>query len=360
MNITCVISSLGCGGAERVLTHLLNYWAYDDEDQITLLTLSCSSDFFAVPKNIKRVNLDLSADSTHVFAACFNNLRRLVMLRRLIKKTQPEVVISFIDITNILCLLSLKGTGIPVIVSERNHLFRDNLAQSWRYLRRLTYPWASSLVTQNQSIAEDAKSLKLNRQIHVIPNPLDFSSLSPHTIVRDPNQIVALGSLSHQKGFDLLLEAFARIRTRFPKARLTIYGEGPLRGALEEHIKQLRLTKQVRLPGQTSTAQGVLQGAGIFVLSSRFEGSPNVLAEAMACGCACISYNCPHGPSELIKHNQTGLLVSQGNIASLEAAMLALLKNPRYANELGQLAQEDMQRRFDLPTIATAWKKILP
>jgi glycosyltransferase involved in cell wall biosynthesis len=172
-----------------------------------------------------------------------------------------------------------------------------------------------------------------------------------------PPVIVAMGRLVPQKGFDMLLDAFAPVARRHPDWNLEIWGEGPQRAALERRRAALGLEQRVRLPGTTAEPHDTLRRAGIFVLSSRREGFPMVLGEAMASGVPCVSFDCPSGPRELIRDGIDGLLVPPSNVAALSAALERLIVDRDLAQRLASKAPEVVDR-FSLDAILRQWSAI--
>ena len=166
-------------------------------------------------------------------------------------------------------------------------------------------------------------------------------------------RIVGLGRLADHKGFDLLLAAFQEVAADHPDWVLEIFGEGDQRPILEQYRDQHRLGDRVRLPGWTDRPAAVLSRGDIFVLPSRYEGFPNALLEAMACGLACISFDCDSGPREIIRPGVDGLLVPAGDVAALASALGQLMSDSDLRQRLGNRARE-VVTRFSDPRASSA------
>jgi len=172
-----------------------------------------------------------------------------------------------------------------------------------------------------------------------------------------PPVVVAMGRLVPQKGFDMLIDAFAPLARNHPDVTLEIWGEGPERSRLERRRDDLGLAGRVRLPGTTTEPHAAIGRAGVFVMSSRREGFPMVLGEAMASGVPCVSFDCPSGPRELIRDGVDGLLVPPNDVPALGAALERLITDRELAARLASRAPEVVER-FSLEAILEQWSTI--
>ncbi len=360
MRLTLVIPSLECGGAERVMCALANAWAERGHD-VTVLTMNRegSPAFFLQP-SVKRRQLDLPAEPANFVVSASRQLFRIRALRRSFRELKPDLIISFLTHANILTLLAARRLAIPVIVSERADPSMYKIGFLWESLRRMTYPWARMLVCQTQS------SLRWFQRHYglkgcVIPNPVG----APFCEQRDAASrnsdngftVFAVGRLSHEKGFDLLLRAFARVVERHPDWSLKVIGDGPLRSELIADSHQMQLEKRVEFLGAVADPFPLLRSADLFVLPSRFEGFPNALCEAMALGVAPISFDCPSGPAEIIRDGVDGVLVPPQDVDALASAMDSLMTDSALRQSLASRAPEVISR-FSLPKILLLWEDV--
>ena len=360
--ITLVIPWLGRGGAERVMCTLANAWAAEGKD-VTILTLHCAHELaYPIDPSVKVRYLGVTGASFSFTHAVAQNFRRAKVLRSAIRDSRPDVVISFIEIANVATLLATTALRVPVIVSERIDPSLHPLGPVWDILRRITYRClADALVCQTQStLARFQKMIKVRGC--VIPNPVVMPQEPGKPYGKRRNgastrSVTAMGRLVPQKGFDLLLQAFARIAWRHPDWSLTIYGEGPLRNDLETQAKMLGLSDRVQMPGEIVDSFAAFRDSDLFVLSSRFEGFPNVLCEAMASGLPVISFDCPSGAAEIIHHEIDGVLVPQQDVNALAGAMDRLMGNESERSRLALHAPE-MLGRFSLERILSLWQRL--
>jgi glycosyltransferase involved in cell wall biosynthesis len=361
MRLALVISQLSAGGAERVVSTLSGYWA-DHGHDVTLITFwSASTDLYPLNEKVKRIALELGRQSPGVRQHPMTNWRRLWALRRTLRASNPEVVISFLDTINMLTLLASRGLGVPVIASERVHPAYHGIGAVRSRVRRLVYPWAQAVVVPSEGIREWLSAFVSPRALHVIPNPARPAGQGRNVLGAPfpaPHIVIGLGRLEPQKQFDYLLRAFARCSSRHAEWSLAIIGEGSERKNLEQIAVELGIADRVRWLGVVAQPERVLLEASIFVLSSRYEGFPNALLEAMSSGLAAVSFDCPSGPAEIIRHEIDGLLVPPQDLEGLAAALDRLMADEVLRERLGRRATE-VSERFALKSVAGLWEELI-
>jgi glycosyltransferase involved in cell wall biosynthesis len=360
MRILFVISSLAAGGAERVASTLVNHWVKSG-DQVTLVTVdSAGNDFYRLDARVRRVALGLGRDSTNWLEFIRNNVRRVGQLRALIRHSDLDVVVSFMDKTNVLVLLATRGLGVPVVVSE--HIDPRKCSAGWvtAGLRRVLYPSARAVVVLTAGVSEWARRIVRKEAIYVIPNPISEQFLGSHGSNgrSGPHTVVAMGRMEPQKGFDRLLMAFAKCAEGHPEWTLRIVGEGAERPDLQALAVKLGLESRVTLDTVTKEPEKVLRDSDLFVLSSRYEGFPMVLLEAMACGLPVISFDCPSGPREIIRDGVDGILVPANETQALARAMDRLMGGEQERRRLAARATE-VAERFGMAKIDAMWREVL-
>lgn len=352
MRIAFVLAGLGAGGAERVVSLIASRWA-DLGWHVTVISFDAPSNpvFHDFAPNIELVRLDIPA------LGIASASRRITALRGALSGIGPDVVISFLTKVNVLTLLATMGTRFRVIVSERNNARLQAINQAWNMLLARLYRRACDIVIQTEAsraclpAADRARATVIPNPVRLLPAPV--ASAEPPRAT-----IAAVGRLTAQKGFDRLLAAFAHIAPRHPGWRLVIWGEGPSRPALVRYARALGIADRVSFPGLSSTPGNWIHEADIFALPSRFEGFPNVLAEAMAAGLPVVAYDCDFGPAEMITDGVDGLLVPQNSVAGLGAAMDRMMSDSALRSRLGAAAHRSVER-FAVDPVIDRWTQLV-
>lgn len=371
----CIPHLYNSGGMERVLTQKVNWLAAHTEYKITIITTELTPSgmadvYFPLDNSVQVVhlNIDFNADYRKpLFAKWWGHMLRMRAYERALR--------AYIQQNGIKLCISLCGKEIAFLrhlpcktiaelhfsknqrqqLLEANHtgLFWSLLGRirTWQLVRAVKP--LKRLVVLTKADQEDwQKEGCMN--VTVIPNICSLDGLKIPMKSREKS-VLAVGRLHEQKGFDLLLQAWKVIEQKHPEWTLRIVGEGPKRSELEKQIRDLGL-KHVCLAGRTENMAKEYVEASIFVLSSRYEGLPLVLAEAMWCGTPCVSFDCPHGPAELLA-DERGWLVPNGDIEVLTAQIEYVIAHPEEADLKAKKAQTYAQNTYSEEAIMPRWIK---
>lgn len=276
-------------------------------------------------------------------------------LARLLRELAPDVTLSMSTMGNLTaCLAHFAGrVDSPLLVAEHNTLSQawgsSKLRLSWvRFQKNVLYRRARHVIAVSRGVADDlsAQARIPDRKMRVIYNPVigpgfyqRASAEIDHPWFHDGSRIILAASrLVPQKDLPVLLESFRLLREE-RSARLLILGDGGLRQSLEERARDLGIADDVDFLGFVVDAPAYMKRCTVFALSSRYEGLPVALIEAMACGVPVVSTDCPSGPSEIITHGCDGLLVPVGDAVALAAGLERLLDDPGLRERLGQAGQ---------------------
>ncbi len=356
LHLTFVIESLSGGGAQRVLSLLATELCNLDQ-QVSVVTYADNGpDAVILDPRVERLSARLGGASRHALSALLGNVRRIAGLRSMVRRTQPDIVIAFVGTTNILTILACIGLGVPVIISERNDPARQSLGRIWDVLRRTLYRKAA-LVTANSTGAVAAmQSYVPVAKLRHIPNLLP-PHLDPWAPDAENPFVLAVGRLNRQKGFDVLLDAFALFAPRHKDWRLVILGEGPERESLTRRVDSLGLANRVRLEGFVDPAL-YYQRCRMFVLPSRFEGMPNALLEAMGHGCPTVATaGTITGALDPVRGGAGTRAVPPEDPQALAEAMSELAADEDLAYKFGIQARREVEA-LEPQKIARAWLAI--
>jgi glycosyltransferase involved in cell wall biosynthesis len=354
-----VIAGLTAGGAERVLVTMANHWVAEGRP-VSLITMSTvERDFYALDPRVRRVALGVQSASRHVGDAVINNAGRWWRLRKAILGSPGSVVISFGESVSVLCLIAAIGTGRGVVACERNDPRQHSIGRAWGLARRIAYRRAARVVVQTDGVRSWAVTIVRPSGVVVIPNPAP-SECPPASPDGEGGRlsVIGAGRLVDQKGFDTLVRAFAQVAPNEPAWDLVIVGDGPLRDPLLSLAHELGISDRLSLPGVVPDLAHRMAGGGLFVLSSRYEGFPNVLLEAMSCGMAVIATDCPSGPSEIVRDGHDGILVPVDDVPEMGRAMARLMGDARERVRLGNNAVE-VRERFSMASVMSRWDQVI-
>jgi glycosyltransferase involved in cell wall biosynthesis len=375
MRLTIVIAGLGGGGAERVCVNLANAWLARGHEP-TILTISQNSrpPAYAIDPGVTLRDIgwprharsyELNAETVAAIqrglysAGCgelVHDITMLSLLRYAILSTQPDVVVSFIDQTNVRVLAAMHETKLPVIACEVTDT-RRVIVRRWERARGALYTRAAAVVAPDPAISNWLAHR--GARATAIPNPLIAPSmLTTRATNGSRRRLVSLSRLSIEKRPILLLRAFADVAERHPDWDLEFYGIGPQRNTLEHLAEELASPGRIRVCGFTNDPYGALAGADLFVSSSSIEGFGNAIWEALACGVPVIAMDAGPSVRALVRHGVDGLIVPSHNIGALASALERLMTDDVERNRFAARAPE-VVNRFSLESALKQWDDLL-
>lgn len=358
ISLLVVSTSLNSGGAERFTSTLL---AHLDRNLVqTSLALLRDDVGYPLQKAVKVHQLHYNR-AAHLPRAVRN-------LRRVVEQTRPDVVLSNITATNLVTGLALRRVcHRPVWLARIGNTPRYHDTFARRCVARRVYPYADRFVVNSKGLVQDLVGCYpvASGRISVLPNPTDFgyidrqaAMLPEHPRPKDRPLLVAVGRLCQQKRYDLMIDAFARVRAQ-RRVELWVCGEGPTRKQLESQINKQGLHDCVRLLGFCRNPCALMKQADLFLMSSDHEGSPNALIEAQGLGIPAVSTQCPFGPDEIIENGKTGALIPVGDALAMSDAIVALLDNEAQRRRMAVAAKHSARERFAAEQLTRKWEELL-
>ena len=368
--VYCTPALYMAGGVERVLTLKANYFAEHFGYDITIILTEGKDKplFYPLSKRIKIVNLDVNFEElwtcSFVKKVSVYLSKQRIFKKRLtaeLMRIRPDISVSLLR-REINFINDIKDGSKKIGELHVNRANYRNFEEGdANFIKNLFAKfWMRSLVSHLKQLdkfivltEEDKASWTELSNVEVIPDPLafDVAEVSPLKAKR----VIAVGRYVYQKGFDLLLQAWAKIEKQFPDWELAIYGMGD-RSPYDNLAKQLGVDmNRCHLNGSTQNIRKEYLESSLFVFSSRFEGFGMVLIEAMACGLPVVSFDCPCGPKDIVSHDEDGLLVPSGDIDKLANAMSQLMDSNELRHQMAKNAICNV-RRFQIDEIADRWQ----
>ncbi len=340
-----IIPTLRNGGAERVISELANEFIKTNE--VHLVTLFSSDHFYYLDPNIMIHNISDRDKMKKV--TIITHIKTILSLRSFLKIQKPDIIVSFMEYCNLVCMLSSFNLNIKVFISDRNNIQKRTTIIN-DILKKHLYKYATGIIAQTCDVKNILIKKTGNKNIKVIPNPI--KEIQINTKFSKENIILNVGRLVPEKGQKNLINIFHQANRQDWK--LIIIGEGRLRNELERQIKELNLCDSVILPGNTQNIDEWYNRAKIFAFTSISEGFPNALLEAMGAGLPCISYDCDFGAKDIIRHNENGYLVNINDTSSFVNFINLLIHNEELRVKIGYKALKT-NRQYNLSKIATIY-----
>ncbi len=361
LHIVFAIHSLRAGGAERVVSILVNQLSQNPRYKISIITFTGvqESPFYPTDKRVNLIGLgDIENKKKSLLKKAYNIVNGSWKFWKALRAQKPDVLISFIDTVNFLSLLLTRGSKLPVIVSERYD--PTTFKRNWvtKVLRRLTYPFAMGIVAQSSLVARFLGK-RLASKVKIIGNPVSQPKKHADQKVKSTAvKIISVGRLIPSKRMDFLIAAFRQVQARYPKAQLVICGDGPERESLERLIKELGLEKNVKLLGTVKDVEGELTKAQIFAFASESEGFPNALCEAMAVGLVPVITDYGSSTRDIIQEGKNGFVVGRDDKDALVHKICRLIEDEKLRHKIAKEA-EKISQTYGVGYVIKQWEEVI-
>ncbi len=332
--IFILLGNLGSGGAERVAANMANYFVSNGKE-VVIAVYEDSNNFYELDERVKLIPLHLMFDSKSFVTKVTNTIKRLGIIRKVVLNYKPDIVVAFLTSPSVLGVLALLGSKIPFVASERSNPYVYPKEMSLRLMRDYTSYLTDGYIFQTKR-AMDYFPMSVRRKSTVIPNPVSVSNIPDIWRGSREKIIASMGRLSDQKDHETLIRAFSIVFKEHMDYRLVIYGEGPDKKRLQELCEKEGVYEAVDFPGAKRDAIKLIAKAQVFVLSSKAEGFPNALVEAMAAGIPSISTDCPMGPSEVIENGKNGILVPMGDEHAMAASINKIIEDNAFSVNISE------------------------
>ena len=313
MKIAFVIANLNGGGSERAVSNL-SLAMEKEGHNVSIIVLD--ADNIVYPFGGEIIDLNIPHSSSPL-GQIINIFKRKSALKTLFKQYQFDGIFTFMESAGFPSAMASKDVVVSV------HENPDKMSKAYKLLYPYLYPRTKKVIACSKAMEDRLIDLYGFKNTGTIYNSVDIDlvqqkSKEPIEVTRP--FILTVGRLVHVKGFDLLIESYAQSKAK-DKLDLIILGEGELRPELQALIDKKDLTDKVILKGNVDNPFAYYSNADFYVLSSRNEGFPNILIEALACSCPCIAFDCKTGPNEIINDGENGLLVEAESVSALTEAM---------------------------------------
>mgnify|MGYP000894975165 CR=1 FL=1 len=351
MKVMFIIDFLGYGGASKMLTEIANNLSLKGFD-VKVYGYASNSHHYNFVAGVEYIQG--SPLHSNYYLRHFLKVPQVI---KMIRKIKPNVIISFMPNPNVLSIIGTRFTNIPVIISERGDpsIFKGIIPK----IKYFFYNFADVLVCQT----EGAKSFfnnRIKRKSIIIPNSVTIQKTQITPIEQRRKEIAFVGRFQlSQKRQDLMVLAFKEVVKKHPEYKLVFYGDGDDIEIVKNLVRNEGLSNSVIFAGKVDNVIDIIKDAGIFVLTSDYEGIPNALIEAMCLGLPVVSTDCsPGGARLLIENNINGIIVPRGNVQSIANAVNFLIENPSEAQKMGANAQNIIER-FSPEKICSLWEKVI-
>lgn len=353
--IIFLISELNYGGTQKTVINLIEKFSKDNFF-IDIITFEKKKKInFYNNKKINYIPLDIACKSKNKLFGVLNNINRIFLVRRIIKKKQNSVLICFLPSTNIIGLLANFFLKNKIIISERNDTKNQPIGYIWSILRIIFYRFANAIVCNSKQSLNYLNTFLPKKKIKYIPNHI---GIKKNLKILPKKIILSIGRMHLQKGFDILINGFKKSNVYKFGWKLILIGKGKEKSNLLHLVNKLNLQKKVKFINFTNPYIWYKK-AGIFVLTSRYEGMPNVVLEAASAKLPIILSKGTGGALDYIVNNKSGIILKTNSSDELSKKINKLTSNENLRKRLGHEAFKKIEHFTDFEKIYMYWKKVI-
>lgn len=356
MKILIFIDQFSTGGGARVVSRLLDGFVLSGHDVI--LATKLSEKHYPIPEQVKVVPFEIKVHPNKLLALSLTHFEGIKLCRRICKSIKPDIIIGEMSITFMWSYFGSRWLNIPIVAHDHTS-FSRKINPLTDFIRNHLYGLADALVIlteRDKNILQE----KFPRKV-VINNPLPFDPIKEVPVNRR-KAILCVGRFDvwEVKGFDIMIEVFSRLSPKYPDWILEFAGTGSEESVsyIIDLVEQNGLTNQVKFYGQLSDIKSLYQQVQIFALSSRVEGMPMCLMEAMSQGCACVAFEVGGASQEMLENGVSGYCINDGDITGFEQALAKLISDGSLVNEISNNAMRASEK-FSLSSIIQKWTNLL-
>ncbi|MCA9190465.1 MAG: glycosyltransferase [Planctomycetales bacterium] len=357
--LALLVPALFGGGAERLMSQLATRWNSQGFEVHLVTWAATSTDHYSIPDAVIRHGLGMLAPSRGWWSGMVANWQRVKRLRETLQGIQPQLVVSFCDQMNIVALEAC-WDRFPVLIAEHSNPERQRLRFPWEWWRSLRYPGCQACVALSAEIADYMSRWMDRSQLVVIPPAIDPPQLAQVTgaVAKESHRLLFVGRLSHEKGVDILIEAWRRVTHELPAWTLRVVGDGTEKESL---MAQAREMQSVEFSGWQTDPWAAYRSADLFVLPSRYEGFPVALMEALSQGLTCVATNCTSALAVLDRQQRCVRIVPVEDVEALANALVSACKqiesHPDLIHRQGQC--RELVKDFTWEQVGKDWDMLL-
>ncbi len=357
MNIAFVTGSLKRGGAQKMLTFVMNTIATIPSVKIQVILTDEAVVSYSLPNNTQVFSMP---EKTGGKAGAYQKLLAIKeksrFVRNLFKEQKTDIVYAFGPYYALVSVIAARRLKMKVVASERRA--PQDLSLPWKFLSKLVYGRCDGVVFQLKG-AQDFFGKNIHKKSQIIPNPYvgEKREICP-VEKRQKNIVMAAARIEREKGFDIGIKAMIRLHSEFPDYRMDVYGGGPGLKQCQQLVEEANASQYICFHDVSGNIENIVWDAGVFLLPSRVEGIPNMLMEVLGLGVPSVAANCIPGGAQLLIGDDRGLLVDIDDVEQMAAAIKKIISSPKLAEELSRNAQ-DVCELFDSEKISNMWRQQL-